>query len=84
MGVTFSQAASAMSSSWGVSVCTVAVLASIVDAWSCGIRLIGNSTEPQDLTFSEAAVKCTRGDRDTALLQAWTHPSLQAATFEGD
>ena len=84
MGVTVSQAACAMSSSWAVSVCTVAVLASIVDAWSCGIRLIDNSTEPQDLTFSEAAVNCTRGDRDTALLRVWIHPSLQFATFEGD
>lgn len=73
-----------MSSRWGVSVCTVAVLASLVDAWSCGIRLIGNSAEPQDVTFSEAAVSCTRGDRDIAPLRAWIHPSLQSATFEGD
>lgn len=73
-----------MRNSWIVSVCIAAVLASVADAWTCGITLIGNSTEPQSLTFSKAAVNCTRGDYDsTSTLQAWIHPSLQSATFEG-
>ena len=72
-------------SSWAVSVCIVAVLASAVDAWICDITLIGNSTEPQSLTFSKAAVNCTRDDRDpTPTLQVRIHPFLQSATLEGD
>ena len=72
-------------SSWAVSVGIVAVLASVVDAWICDITLIGNSTEPQSLTFSKAAVNCTRDDRDsTPTLQVRIHPFLQSATLEGD
>ena len=74
-----------MSSSWAVSVCAVAVLAFVVDAWICGITLIGNSTEPQSLTFSKAAVNCTREYRDSnTTLQVWIHASLKCATLEGD
>ena len=73
-----------MSGSWPVFVWSFGMLASLANAWTCGITLIGDSAVPRGLTFSKAVVNCTRGDREsTQTLKAWIHPSLRSVRFEG-
>lgn len=53
-------------------------------AWDCDVTLIGNTSQPQQLEFSTASIRCAPGERESDLiLTAGISPPLAAATFEG-